>query len=155
MSLRTWHTFALDTGLFTGQSVSYSANTYAGADPENGETTLDAFVRAQIPDGFAAIEGVSDWRSQRVDLATGSVVDYQPPAPSIDHVWDAVSRRWRLTDAASAAIDARDSASRAIADLERQSLRALREHILGDPAAADRLRQIDARIAAQRGALSK
>jgi hypothetical protein len=48
--------------------------------------------------GLVAIEGQYDHLSQRVDLATGQVIDYQPPAPAdtalATHRWDADTRRW-------------------------------------------------------------
>lgn len=57
-----------------------------------------AQVAANTPEGCAAIVGRFDPLSQRVDLATGQVVDWQPPAPPDDELqtwaWDATARRW-------------------------------------------------------------
>ena len=38
--------------------------------------------------------GEYDHLSQRVDLSTGNVVDYQPPQPGASYQWDSASRRW-------------------------------------------------------------
>lgn len=68
------------TGLFTGQTVSgVLAN----------------------PSGLAAIPGVFDHLSQRVNLETGQIEDYQPDAPADDDLrtwdWDAQIKRWVAT----------------------------------------------------------
>lgn len=51
------------------------------------------------PDGIGAIDGAYDHLSQRVDLETGEVVDWQPDKPAgdeyTDHEWDANTKRWR------------------------------------------------------------
>ena len=56
--------YRLDTGLFEG------GQTYSGTTPEKS-----------APPGFGWVEGWHDHLSKRVDLETGDVVDYQPPAP--------------------------------------------------------------------------
>ena len=57
-----------------------------------------ANLAANTPPGCAAIEGTFDHLAQRVDLASGQVVDYQPPAPpdtaTETYAWDAPTRRW-------------------------------------------------------------
>ncbi len=74
------------TGAFTGQEVI-----------ANNEHTL----RINTPDGCAAAEGQHDCLSKRVDLATGEVVDWQPPAPPDTDLetfeWDNAPKRprWR------------------------------------------------------------
>jgi hypothetical protein len=71
------------TGLFTGESRSGPAEWLASC----------------VPDGLAAAPGLYDRLSQRVDLVTMEVVDYQPPAPDDDELrtwaWDATERRWK------------------------------------------------------------
>lgn len=56
------------------------------------------WVPANIPAGCGAIDGWHDAMSYRIDLATGAVVDWQPPKPSsdayTDHEWNAQTRRW-------------------------------------------------------------
>lgn len=58
----------------------------------------DHLVAANTPSGCAAIEGVYDHLSQRVDLATGEVIDWQPPKPGdtplATYEWDAQAKRW-------------------------------------------------------------
>lgn len=80
--MRMWF-YRTDTGMLTGDS-------YVGGDLE-----------ANTPDGCAAIGGVSDWQAQCVDLATTTVVDWQPPAPADTDLqtwaWDATARRWLPT----------------------------------------------------------
>jgi hypothetical protein len=88
MILRTWHYYDAATGVLTGQSVSHS-NCQG----------LDAHIEATTPAGLKAIEGAFDYLSQRVDVATGGVVDHQPPPPSPDHEWDAGIKRWKLNQA--------------------------------------------------------
>jgi hypothetical protein len=66
------------TGIFTSASVSVPLSD------------LDA----NIPTGYGCIMGHYDALTQRVDIASGLVVDYQPPQPSPDHVWDIVKKCW-------------------------------------------------------------
>jgi hypothetical protein len=54
---------------------------------------------ANTPPGAIAIEGAHDYLCQRVDLATGQIVDYQPPEPAATQwatwAWADTVRRWR------------------------------------------------------------
>lgn len=78
-----WSFYSLTTGLLDGGSISIPE----GESPD-----------ANVPAGHAPIEGEFDSLSQRVDLATMAVVDYQPPAPLDTDLstweWDATARRW-------------------------------------------------------------
>jgi hypothetical protein len=117
------------------------------------QVTDDRNVEANTPADHIAIDlegGPIDHLSQRIDLASGQVVDYQPPQPSSDHEWNATTKRWQLRQAVADALAARRTALIAIAALERSGVRALRELALGQPGAADRLKSIDEAIAAQR-----
>lgn len=80
--MTTWHVYSLANGLFTGQAFTGDVNS----------------LQANVPDGCGAADGVNDWQAQRVDLATGAVVDWQPPAPADDllrtWVWHAGAKRW-------------------------------------------------------------
>lgn len=80
--MKTYSFYDLDTGLFSDQQASC------------GEGGAAVFT----PPGHAAIEGAYDPLSQRVNLLTGQVVDWQPPPPADDELrtwtWDAGSRRW-------------------------------------------------------------
>jgi hypothetical protein len=74
----------------------YDAET--GAIAPGVITCTAAQLAANTPAGHIAIPGAFDHLSQRVDLATGQVVDYQPPAPADDELrtwaWNAETRRW-------------------------------------------------------------
>jgi hypothetical protein len=122
--MKTVHFYDLSTGLFTGASFSASALS-----------AKDEVISRNTPPGCGAVEGVRDWRAQRVDLASGQLVDYQPPA-------DVVERERRSRTARSR-----------IEAIERGSLRALREALLGDPDALARLADADREISKQRKAL--
>lgn len=80
------HFYKLVDGLFTGTEFSGS---YADIAPH---------TRA----GWGAIEGVSDWLSQRVDITQEPhvLVDYQPPKPEDTELqtysWNTESRRWEV-----------------------------------------------------------
>lgn len=78
----THHFYRLDTGLFTGA-------TYAG---ESGA------LAANTPAGCGSISGVVDRLAQRVDLQSGAIIDWKPPAPADNTnrtwTWDAGSKRW-------------------------------------------------------------
>src|SRR5689334_24997010 len=53
----------------------------------------DAVAAANAPPGHAPLEGRFDRHSQRVNLSSGCVEDYQPPPPSDDHEWNAATKR--------------------------------------------------------------
>lgn len=77
-----WHVYSLQTGLFVGICLTGDA----------------AHVAENVPEKCAAVGGVTDWQSQRIDLATGQLVDYQPPPPPGDALrtwaWHDEARRW-------------------------------------------------------------
>jgi hypothetical protein len=66
------------SGLFTGKSIDCPGD----------------HLDANVPDGCGCTMDAVDPLSQRVDMATGLVVGYQPPAPSDDHQWDESTKRW-------------------------------------------------------------
>ena len=72
--------YRIADGVLTG-------DTYAGQD-----------IEANTPPGCAAIDGVTDWRAQRVNVASGKLIDWKPPAPADDDMqawsWDGAARRW-------------------------------------------------------------
>jgi hypothetical protein len=74
--MKSWHFFDAKTGYLTGRA-------YSGPDE---------MLDANTPPGCAAIEGEFDCLSQRVDLETGEIIDYQPPAPDEFHEW--TGKRW-------------------------------------------------------------
>lgn len=88
--MRHTYFYALATGIFTGQF---------SIDPDDSSPPT-------IPAGCGAYAGsVIDPYSTKLELATGLVVDYQPPAPAdtsfLTYAWDTASRRWVSTPTAA------------------------------------------------------
>ena len=86
MSINSHHYYYnLETGVFNGQSK---------AGPVE-------WLDENRPDGVGVWSAPVDHLSQRLDLATGLIVDYQPPAPTGDEftqwTWDTTSRRWQAS----------------------------------------------------------
>jgi hypothetical protein len=128
------------TGLFSGTTFATDLPTR-----EN--------LERHTPGGHRPIEGEHDHLSKRVNVATGEVIEYQPPQPSPDHAWDATAKRWSVPPEVTARARARLAAVSEIARLEAAAARPLRELALGDATAAERLREIDTQIAALRSTL--
>lgn len=116
-------------------------------------------LERNVPAGQAYKLGRFDKFSQRVDLETGEVVDYQPPSPGVDYEWRqnvADGRpRWVKTDAAAARDSAHSAAINRIDELERRQLRAMRELALGQSDAQPRLKAIDDEITSLRADLKQ
>lgn len=128
---KTYSLYEAATGLFTGKRLHCDD---------------DGLLAVRLPAGTLAIEGSYDPRCQRMDLATGTVVAYRPPAPSPDHEWDNVGKRWQIKAPAGGA-EARTAVIYArIQALEATQGRAVREATLGDASAMKRLKEIDAEI---------
>jgi hypothetical protein len=129
-----------ETGMFNGRHLMVS-------DP--------ALVALNTPPDHIAIEGDHyDPLTQRVDVASGKVIDHIPPQPSPDHEWNAISRRWQLRPEVTAKQQARANALARITELELKALRALREHALGKSGAHERLKAIDTEISDLRAILT-
>jgi hypothetical protein len=112
-------------------------------------------VELNAPEGHAWIEGHFDMCSQRVDVKTGQLVDWQPPQPSPDHEWNAETRRWQLSQAIQERRARRQVALARIMALEASQARPLRE-LARDPTNAEARKRIDAieeQIVALRGSL--
>jgi hypothetical protein len=75
---KTWSFYRLSDGTFTGRTLCV---------PDNA-------IAMNTPAGLAVKAGIFDHLSQRVDVDSGEVVDYQPPQPNDDHEWNAEVRRW-------------------------------------------------------------
>lgn len=120
--MSAWHFYALETGLFTGRWIDCPTD----------------HVQANTPEGCGAAQGVADWQAQCVDLQTGQVIDWQPPAPASDAMrtwsWSEQARRWIAvpTQAAHAAA-ARAERDRLLADCDWRVTRAAE---LGQPVPA-------------------
>lgn len=82
--MSTWSFYRLDTGLFTGQTVTLADDTR---------------LAASTPEGCGAAPGAFDPLAQAWDPNTGAAVDYVPPAPpdtdDATQVWDAGAKRWQ------------------------------------------------------------
>jgi hypothetical protein len=128
-----WHFFSLETGLFTGSTFSGPA---------------EADLHASTPAGCSSIAGPIDPQSQRIDLEilqqietararsqqaevdvelieslrTRLVIDYRPPAPSAEHVWNDERKRYQLSPEAADARRRKAEARQRIRflELERQ-----------------------------------
>jgi hypothetical protein len=140
-----FHFFHVDTGVLHGTSVVTNV-----AD----EKEAHAFAKSNAPDGHDVIAGSYSSEKHRVDVATGNVLDYQPAAPPVDHEWNATTKRWQLPATTMAALEYRQFALEAIAKLEASQARAVREALLGVPGTLDRLKVLDAQIAALRPQLA-
>jgi hypothetical protein len=136
--VRTYSIFDADTGLLAGRAFSTDI-----ADPVEHAR----IVAMNTPDGHGAVEGEHDHLSRRVDIATGAVVDYQPPAPSTDHEWSVAMKRWQFTAPAQAALERRRTALARHAELISQQHDDMRRAVLGDAAALEGLKAIEIEIA--------
>lgn len=117
-----WHFYRLSDGHFNGMRFE---------GPEQ-------YLEPNIPPGCGAITGVVDALSQRVDLESGALVDWQPPAPADDEfrtfAWDAQLRRWIATPTAAAlARDARAERDRLLTACDWVTARSIDE---GEPVSA-------------------
>lgn len=107
-------------------------------DPATGLLTGRQFTGPEdmleynTPAGHATIEGHHDRRKKRVDLASGELVDHELPPSEVERKRDLL---------------------RAIAALELQQHRALREAVLGIEGGLERLRTLEGQIAQARAQL--
>lgn len=66
-----------------------------------GITLSESAIEFNTPEGCEVIQGVFDYLSQRINISTGEVVDYQPPAPDDDDIrtwsWTSATKRWTST----------------------------------------------------------
>jgi hypothetical protein len=128
----------------------------------------DRVIDINIPPDHIVIEGHHDHLSKRVDVSVPpeiinnagkvgysmdeatrivhKIIDYQPPAPSTDHEWDAQTKRWQISAAAQAKAAARSAALARIAALEASQHRHIRGLALGKPGAKEALQAIDEEI---------
>lgn len=103
-------------------------------------------VAGNTPADHFAIEGHHDHQSKRVDIKTKQVVEWIPPTPSADHVWNPETKRWQPSAATVDKIN-RDNAARArISLLEASQHRYVREHCLGIEGTTEKLMAINDEI---------
>jgi hypothetical protein len=130
------------TGLFHGKVVI--TGQASGAEK---------FAERNSPPGHAYIQGEFDPLSQRVDVGSGKVVDYQPLQPSPDHEWSATNKRWALNTTTATKAQERVATLAQIAALETGQHRVVRECALGNTLGVKRLLEIEAQIKALRAKL--
>ena len=114
--MKHFSVYRLDSGLFTGLVISGH-----GLDFDHASLYLE--------DGCALMEGKYDLHCEKVDLESGSVVDYQPPQPSVDHEW--TGKRWNLTPEAEKAKLEDNQARKELDALDRKQVRYLGEKLAG------------------------
>lgn len=151
---KTFSFYEASTGIFHTGHVSLPA--------DRDGLCLDLI--ANTPPGHVAFEGRVDHLSQRYDVGTGSVVDYQPPAPPADDEstwsWDADVKRWQSSPTLGRIKRQRVAEARAaISMLELDQARPLREITVAanvspgqpvPPATVQRLATLDAQIKVHR-----
>lgn len=108
--MKTWCFFNPATGLFIDR-IYCSSNLQS--------------LEANTPEGLYAVEGRYDYLSQRVDVESGEVIDYQPPQPSDDHEWNVNTKRWQLKQEVEARNRQRASALMQLQQLDAKETRAI------------------------------
>lgn len=89
------------------------------------ESQLDV----NVPPGCSTIEAdlVIDANSQRVDLETQKVVDWQPPRPDENHYWDSGARRWLINPIVAETQRRRADLIQRIKELDERLIRPMAE----------------------------
>lgn len=128
------------TGLFIGRTFSTDDERLV---QQNLELNPD-----HLP-----VEGKHDHLSKRYDHQTQTVVEHQPPRPSVDHEWDDDIKRWKLTAAAAATKQTKVDTLAEIARLEASQGRTLREAILDPIGGLQRLKDLNDKITKLRAEL--
>lgn len=89
-----WSFYSISTGILTGGVFGGDVSQLA----------------ANTPAGCGAAPGDLDPQSQRINVITGQVIAYQPPAPadtaSLTWAWDAGAMRWVSTPTPAALLNA-------------------------------------------------
>ena len=138
--------FDLKTGLLTGQF-------YSGDDPTQ-----------MLTPGVGMVEGIHDHLSKRVELGSGSVVNYRPPPPAdtedASHKWDSGAARW--VPIATLAANKKALCAAVVAEqynAEQAQARAVRETLLLSglqrDAALERLKVLEKRATSMREILRR
>jgi len=110
----TYSLYESATGLFTGKSIT------GGKDA----LLLDAL---KLHPECSFVIGEYDRLSQKVDLQSGRVVDYQPPKPGERYAWNAEKKRWLYEPTAAEALaSAKARALKRVNDLFAARLAAVR-----------------------------
>ncbi len=121
------HVYDSASGLFTGVSLHTNVTS-----PED----LAAFIAENTPSGQGAYVGYVDPLAQKIDVETGLLIEFRPPAPSPKHEWNATTKRWQRP------VGLRRSAALArIAELETGQHRTVRETLIRVCHAVDTLKE--------------
>jgi hypothetical protein len=120
------HFYDDKTGLFTGVSIHTNLTE---------SKAVKEFIAENTPAGHGAYVGYVDALSQKIDLASGQIVDYKPPQPSPRHEWNSVTKRWQKQALKRSAVLAR------IADLEQGQHRTVRETLIRACHAVDAIKE--------------
>jgi hypothetical protein len=112
-------------------------------------------AKLNCPEGCREIKGRLDRLSQKIDIETGTVIDFIPEQPSHDHEWNAGKKRWKLNAPAQAAAVADRKARSELVSLERKADRYVAESVAGviDDEGRRRLAEILSRKAELRKSL--
>ena len=121
------HFYDDKTGLFSGVSIHTNLSA---------PKAVKQFIAENTPAGHGAYVGYVDALSQKMDLATGHIVDYKPPQPSPRHEWNPVTKRWQKQAALN-----RSAALARIADLEKGQHRTVRETLIRACHAVDAIKE--------------
>jgi hypothetical protein len=121
------HFYDDKTGLFTGVSIHTNLSA---------PKAVKQFIAENTPAGHGAYVGYVDALSQKMDLATGHIVDYKPPQPSRRHEWNPVTKRWQKQAALN-----RSAALARIADLDKGQHRTVRETLIRACHAVDAIKE--------------
>jgi hypothetical protein len=121
------HFYDSKTGLFTGVSLHTNLT-----DPKAVKT----FIAKSTPRGHGSYVGYVDALSQKMDVATGQLVDYKPPQPSPKHEWNPTTKRWQRQVGLK-----RSAALARIAELEKGQHRTVRETLIRACHAVDAIKE--------------
>jgi len=131
---RTVKFYHEQTGLLLSHTLTASNERDVGPNTPAGHKAID------VP------KAGLDHLSQRVDVATGAVVDYQPPQPSDDHEWNHVTKRWDLNHAALERLHLANERRLRIDTLTKQKPDLVGDVLLDKPGALAKLRAADTEI---------
>lgn len=124
------HFYDAKSGLFTGVSIHTNLTT---------AKAVKAFIAANTPPGHGAFVGYVDALSQKMDIATGQLLDYRPPQPTPKHEWNPITRRWQR----QVALKRSETLAR-IAELEKGQHRTVRETLIRACHTVDAIREATA-----------
>jgi hypothetical protein len=93
-------------------------------------SALDRTIVANTPAGHKPYIGQVDMESQRMDVATGRVVDFRPESPGDDYEWHTVMRRWVKSQAVLQWEADMRQAVASLREIDAKRSRALADHAI-------------------------